>query len=333
MVRTVLPRESTPACESLADCVLDPEITDFCLRLQITPVSREFHNEDDSDSSVSNHSSDIKEESELKRFTQALQEAQIAALKREKDNKNKRGRYSKQSKKTLKRRKKLRIDLASKGFLPVDEYMRRKGIPEKSNKPTLESSTITLQEASEDSDEENGPDRDTCTYSSVNSASESEMESEESLPGNLNNVQFRLRHLACMESEESSEDQDDTSKNLEDLQRKATLLRQEVSESQAISGSTLKLLGDHPKLWEACMQLTNEEKRGNLDVIIRARVAVMVGLLNIYTDDRMGHSWKSASEIVAKMQGRGKNHTRHIREWVLGFLKWRDLPLHQLNQK
>ena len=158
MARTVLPRESTPAFESLADCVLDPEITDFCSRLQITPVSREFHNEDDSDPSVSNHSSDIEEESELKRFTQALQEAQIAALKREKDNKNKRGRYSKQSKKTQKRRKKLRIDLASKGFLPVDEYMRRKGIPEKSNKPTLESSTITLQEASEDSDEENGPD-------------------------------------------------------------------------------------------------------------------------------------------------------------------------------
>jgi hypothetical protein len=132
-----------------------------------------------------------------------------------------------------------------------------------------------------------------------------------------------------MESEGSSKD--DMGKCLEDLRCEATLLNQEVAE--AMPGSTLKLLADCSKLWEASVQLTKEEKSSNLDVIVRACVAAMVGLLNIYTDVYMGHSWKRSSEIVAKMQGHGTNHVRHIHEWVLDFLRWRDLPLHQLNRK
>ncbi|KAI0280561.1 hypothetical protein BC826DRAFT_924333 [Russula brevipes] len=59
----------------------------------------------------------------------------------------------------------------------------------------------------------------------------------------------------------------------------------------------------------------------------------MIGLLNIYLDQNLEYSWRRASEVVAKTQGRGTNHARRIREWVLGFLKRRDLPLHQLNWK
>ena len=50
---------------------LDPELTNFCSHLHITFVLRDFHNdEDESDPEicVSNQSSDIKDESELKRF-------------------------------------------------------------------------------------------------------------------------------------------------------------------------------------------------------------------------------------------------------------------------
>jgi hypothetical protein len=43
--------------------------------------------------------------------------------------------------------------------------------------------------------------------------------------------------------------------------------------------------------------------------------------------------WKKASEIVDKTQGRGKNHAQLIHKWVIDFLRWRDLPLHQLNWK
>ena len=59
----------------------------------------------------------------------------------------------------------------------------------------------------------------------------------------------------------------------------------------------------------------------------------MVGLLNIYTDVNLEYSWRQASELVAKTQGQGTNHARCIREWTMGFLRWRDLPFHQLNKK
>ncbi len=59
----------------------------------------------------------------------------------------------------------------------------------------------------------------------------------------------------------------------------------------------------------------------------------MIGVLNVYTDENMGYSWKRASEVVAKMQGSGTNRARRIREWAMGFLRWGDLPLHQLKQK
>jgi len=53
---------------------LDPELTDFCSRLNITPAIREFHDEDENgpDLCVSDQSSDIEEESKLKKFTQTL---------------------------------------------------------------------------------------------------------------------------------------------------------------------------------------------------------------------------------------------------------------------
>jgi len=68
-------------------------------------------------------------------------------------------------------------------------------------------------------------------------------------------------------------------------------------------------------------------------VIVWAHIAAMIGVLNVYTDENMGYSWKRASEVVAKMQGSGTNHARHIRKWAMGFLRWGDLPLHQLKRK
>ena len=40
-----------------------------------------------------------------------------------------------------------------------------------------------------------------------------------------------------------------------------------------------------------------------------------------------------ASEIAAKMQGRGTSYARRIRAWGIDFLKSGTLPLHQLNRK
>ena len=54
---------------------LDPELIDFCSCFQITSAITEFHddeNQSDSELCAFNHSLDIEEESELKKFTQAL---------------------------------------------------------------------------------------------------------------------------------------------------------------------------------------------------------------------------------------------------------------------
>ena len=120
-------------------------------------------------------------------------------------------------------------------------------------------------------------------------------------------------------------------KNLEVLQCKAVLTHQEIS--KGIPGSISQLLRDYPKLWKVSVQLTEEAKKRDLDVIVQARVVAVIGLLNIYTDEDLEYSWTKASEVVVKTQGAGVNHMRHIREWAIGFLKWGDLPLHQLNWK
>ena len=180
---------------------------DFCTRLHITPNIREFHeDEDNSDPHlyVSDQSSDISDnekKSKLKQFTDAFRMGQVAALKME--NKRKRGMYSKRSKKTLKCHKQVQVDLASKGFLPVDEYIRLKGKQENHNELTEWETAINIvQDESEESSDANTLARDTCTHISVDGTSEAE--SDGILPAQL--------HLTChhahMESEESSDDDD-----------------------------------------------------------------------------------------------------------------------------
>jgi hypothetical protein len=314
------------------------------------PANREFHDDDSDLDLVSNQSSDIEEESELKKFTQALQMAQTIALNKEK--KRKRGMYSKRSKKTQKHRKQFRADLASKGFLPLDEYMSVKGIPVKKDKCTPEPDKITAREESESSsDEAIALDQ---AYTSVSSASETG--SEGPLPRNLHNARLRLTHHIRMESEESSGDNDHDGvgdcagqqisenkteirdkethtaiRRLEDIRHEAVEAQQRLS--QYTPGSTSQLLNDYSKLQDASAELTREAKRGDLDVIVRGRIAAMIGLLSLYTDNDLSYSWKRASLVVAKTQKRGENHARRIREWAMGFLRWRDLPFHQLNRK
>jgi len=63
----------------------------------------------------------------------------------DKGNQKKRERYLKQSKKTLKHCKQVCIDLASKGFLPMDKYIRLKGKQEKQKDLTLEMDIIVIE--------------------------------------------------------------------------------------------------------------------------------------------------------------------------------------------
>jgi len=254
--QTVPPGRENTALNSPTESPLDPVLTDFCSRLDITPAIREFHDDEedsDLDPVVSNQSSDIEDESELKTFTQALQRAQVIASKEV--NKNKRGSYSKWSRNTLKCHEQVHINLASKGFLPVDEYMRLKAnsISEKHIKLTPKSYNIVnaiqeeSEESSESSDNADAPAQDTCEHSSINNISKVESE------GNLPKRDFRLHlaHRAHIESEESSGDNKSdgvghctrrsmskekeegetrtTGKHLEDLRHEAVLAHQQIT--------------------------------------------------------------------------------------------------------
>ncbi len=78
---------------------------------------------------------------------------------------------------------------------------------------------------------------------------------------------------------------------------------------QGTSGSISQLLSDHSRIQEAATQLTKEAEKGDLDVIIQARVTAVVGLLNLFADKGLDFSWKKASEVVSKVQGCGTHHT------------------------
>jgi hypothetical protein len=144
LAQAVSPRESMPLSLISTECVLDLKITDFCSHLNITPVITEFHDKDDNnlDVTIFNHSSNIEDKSELRKFMQTFQMAQKAALMR--GNKNKQWFYSKKSKTTLKCCKLLHIDMVSKGFLPLEEYISCKGFPVKYNKPTPQLDKINI---------------------------------------------------------------------------------------------------------------------------------------------------------------------------------------------
>ena len=70
----------------------------------------------------------------------------------------------------------------------------------------------------------------------------------------------------------------------------------------------------------------------DLDLVTRRRIQGMLGLLNLYLDEGLNLSWKKASVVVSKAQGRGDSHARHIREWTVAFLQTKSLPLHRLGQ-
>ena len=119
-------------------------------------------------------------------------------------------------------------------------------------------------------------------------------------------------------------------KCLDVLQHEA-LVYQEIPKRAA--SSTLEVLGNQSKLQKASAELTKASKKGDFDVVVQACIAAMISLLEIYSDQNLGYSWRTASKVVSKIQGHGTHHMQCICEWVMDFLRSGDLPLHQLNWK
>jgi hypothetical protein len=90
----------------------------------------------------------------------------------------------------------------------------------------------------------------------------------------------------------------------------------------------LDLLRDRVALSRARETLSEKGQDKSIDIIFRARICAMVGVLNLFLDPDLLYTWRKASMVVAKAQGHGSNRARSIRKWVLDFVREGTLPLH-----
>ena len=90
----------------------------------------------------------------------------------------------------------------------------------------------------------------------------------------------------------------------------------------------LNLLRDHVLLSKAQEALSQQSQDKSLDVIFRARICAMIGILNLFLDPNLPFGWRKASTIVAKAQGHGPARVRNIRKWILDFVREGTLPFH-----
>ena len=97
--------------------------------------------------------------------------------------------------------------------------------------------------------------------------------------------------------------------------------------------STTKLLEDRAELQVVHRELSLMARQKSLDAVLHSCVVAMVGLLNLYLDGTLGHSWRRASEIAAKLEGRGTRRAQSVRGWVLNFVHTRGLPTHRLGRR
>ena len=85
---------------------------------------------------------------------------------------------------------------------------------------------------------------------------------------------------------------------------------------------------DFPALRRARAKLTIKGKDPKIDIVFRARITAMAGAINLYLDPELSYTWREASLLVAKSQGRGSYRARSIRTWIHKYLTSGKLPLH-----
>ena len=69
-----------------------------------------------------------------------------------------------------------------------------------------------------------------------------------------------------------------------------------------------------PKLVEKACDL-------QLDLILRAHLTGMIGVLNLYLDLKLKSSWTDTSVIIAKIEGCDVNCAHNLWEWILSFIQ------------
>jgi hypothetical protein len=89
---------------------------------------------------------------------------------------------------------------------------------------------------------------------------------------------------------------------------------------------------DFPALRWICASLTVKSKDKKIDVLFRAQITGMIGVLNLYLDPELSYSWHEASLIAAKSQGHGPSHAQNLQTWIHRFLSRGVLPFHRYGQ-
>lgn len=97
---------------------------------------------------------------------------------------------------------------------------------------------------------------------------------------------------------------------------------------QTPADCALDLLRDRAALSEAQEMLSQKSQDKSLDIVFRARICAMLGVLNIFLDPDLPYTWRKASMVVAKAQGSGVARARNIRRWILDFVREGKLPYH-----
>jgi len=83
---------------------------------------------------------------------------------------------------------------------------------------------------------------------------------------------------------------------------------------------------DFERLGKARTELSSKVKDPKLAIVLRSRVASMVGTLNLYLDNTLLYTWRQASELTSKAQGKGTSYARKIRTWIHTYLDDKSLP-------
>ena len=91
----------------------------------------------------------------------------------------------------------------------------------------------------------------------------------------------------------------------------------------------LDLWKDHEKLGRARVSLAAKSKDPSMDIFLQTHLTGMLGVLNLYLDPVLHHTWTEASVIVAQIQGSGEKHVRNLCQWILDFVRAGELPSHR----
>jgi len=142
----------------------------------------------------------------------------------------------------------------------------------------------------------------------------------------------------CNSNEDHSEREDDSAPDFsQEIRNLLENLRHgspQTDKSLATpADQTLDLLRDNAALSKAQETLSQRSQDKSLDVVLRARICAMLGVINLFLDPDLPYTWRKASMVVAKAQSAGPNRARNIRRWIFEFVKEGKLPLHSYSYK